>query len=104
MKITVFAKKRQTNEEKPRTFYTYLTKLVNADGEELTVEVKFTDCEPPKTFPCNIEFNKNRGNLATKTETADDGNEYTRRTLWIKEYVMSNDEYVDTSLDGFSGV
>lgn len=104
MKITVFAKKRQTNEEKPRTFFTYLTKLINADGEVLTVEVKFSDCDAPKTFPCNIEFDKGNGNLAVKNETADDGKEYTRRILWIKKYDMSKEKYVDTSLDGIEGV
>ena len=104
MKITVFAKKRQTNEEKPRTFYTYLTKLINADGEVLTVEVKFSDCDAPKEFPCNIEVDKKKSNLATKVETSDEGKEYTRRVLWVKDYVMSKDVYEDTSLDGIEGV
>ena len=104
MKITLFAKKRQTNEEKPRTFFTYLTKLINADGEVLTVEVKFSDCDAPKEFPCNIEIDKNKSNLATKSEVSEDGKEYTRRVLWVKAYDMSKEKYVDTSLDGIEGV
>lgn len=104
MQITVFAKKRQTNEEKPRTFFTYLTKLINADGDVLTVEVKFSDCDAPKNFPCNILIDKGKANLSTKTETSEDGKEYTRRILWVKSFEMSDDEYKDTSLDGIEGV
>ena len=103
MKITVFAKKR-TTADKSRTFFTYLTKLINADGDVLTVEVKFSDCETPKTFPCNIEIDKSKSNLATKNEVSEDGKEYTRRVLWVKSYEMSADEYKDTSLDGIEGV
>ena len=101
MKITVFSKKRQTKDGK-KVFYTYFTRLTNKDGETITASVKFVDdeCAIPETFPCNLVIDKAFCNLATKTETAEDGHEYTNKTLWIKRYEMG-DPYVDTSLDDF---
>ena len=101
MKITVFAKKRQTKDGK-KTFFTYFTKLTKNDGEVVTASVRFVDgeCEIPATFPCNLIIDKGLCNLATKTETAEDGKEYTNKTLWVKGYEMG-EPYVDTSLDDF---
>ena len=101
MNITVFSKKRQTKDGK-KTFYTYFTRLTNKSGEIVTASVKFVEdeCDVPETFPCNLVIDKALCNLATKTETADDGHEYTTKTLWIKGYKMG-EPYVDTSLDDF---
>ncbi len=101
MKITVFSKKRQTKDGK-KVFYTYFTRLTNKAGEVVTASVKFveSECDIPETFPCNLVIDKSLCNLATKTETADDGHEYTTKTLWVKGYEMG-EPYVDTSLDDF---
>jgi len=102
MKITVFAKKKQTREGK--TFYSYLSTIKKA-GEPITVSVKFTDeagHPQPAECPCNIEFRKEDANLASRKVTVDrDGvpvvNEYS--TLWINEWEYSADKYVDHSMD-----
>ena len=101
MIVTVFSKKKTTNDGK-KTFYTYFTKLTKKDGEVITANVKFVDgeCEVPDAFPCNIIIEKTSANLSVKNETADDGKEYTNRTLWVKGYTMGA-PYVDTSLDDF---
>ena len=103
MKITVFAKKRTTNDGK-KDFYTYLSKLSKKDGTELTVSCKFPDEIKPKAEECplNIEFDKSSANLDHKTEVdKETGEVYERNTLWIKKYEKSKDKYVDKSLDDF---
>lgn len=101
MNITVFAKKKQTKDGK-KTFFTYFTKLTKKDGDTVTANVKFVEdsCAIPETFPCNLIIDKSLCNLATKTETAEDGHEYVNKTLWVKGYEMG-EPYVDTSLDDF---
>ena len=101
MKITVFAKKRTTNEGKE--FYSYLSRLVKKDGSDLTVSVKFPEEDKPKASECplNIEFDKANANLDTKQKTREDGTTFDSHTLWIKEYSRSANKYVDTSLDDF---
>lgn len=101
MVVTVFSKKRQTSDGK-KTFNTYFTKLTKKDGEVITANVKFVEdeCTIPETFPCNLILDKSKCNLSIKTETAEDGKEYTNKTLWVKGYTMG-EEYVDTSLDDF---
>ena len=39
MELTIFAKKRQSNDGRP--FFTYLSTLTRKDGEEIKVQVKF---------------------------------------------------------------
>lgn len=103
MKILLYAKKRTTSEGK--TFYSYLTKLLNnKTGETITASVKFAECDAPKadTCPCYIEFDKANANLDTKERIDEEtGNAFTSKTLWIKKYNMSDEKYVDTSLDEF---
>lgn len=102
MKITVYAKKRQT--EDGRTFYTFLTTIRKKDGTDLTSRVVFgEDAKPlkPDACPCNIEFDKINANMSYKSYTDKDGNKQKSATLWIKEYTPSKDVYVDHSLDDF---
>ena len=103
MKILIYAKKRTTSEGK--TFFSYLTKLLsNKTGETITASVKFAECDAPKadTCPCYIEFDKADANLATKESIDEEtGNAFTSKTLWIKKYKVSDEKYVDTSLDEF---
>lgn len=110
MELTIFAKKRQSNDG--RTFFTYLTTLHKRSGEEMKVQVKFRqDCGQPKgeNCPCIIFVPKSAANLAeNKFETSEvspDTGEVkieTRKnyTLWVSEWKPGG-EYVDTSLDEF---
>lgn len=101
MELTVFAKKRTTKEGK--LFYTYLTQLTRIeDGEPVTVQAKFLEGLAPKADDCplNIIVDKEKANLATKKIETEDG-EITSRTLWIKEYRISEIPFEDTSLDDY---
>lgn len=101
MELTIFAKKRTTKEGK--LFYTYLTQLIRIeDGEPVTVQAKFPEGLAPKADDCplNIIVDKEKANLAIKELETEDG-EITSRTLWIKEYTISEYPYVDTSLDDY---
>lgn len=101
MELTVFAKKRTTTEGK--RFYTYLTQLIRKeDGERVTVQVKFPEGLAPKADDCplSITVDKEKANLATKKLGTENG-EITSRTLWIKEYTISENPFEDTSLDDY---
>ena len=101
MELTVFAKKRTTAEGK--RFYTYLTQLTRKeDGERVAVQVKFPEGLAPKADDCplNITVNKEKANLAVKTLGTENG-EITSRTLWVKEYTISENSFEDTSLDDY---
>ena len=104
MNITVFGKKRTTKEGKP--FTTYLTKLTKTDGEEITVQVKFTEeAGNPKTLPINLVIDKKHANYTERVEKYVDSEtqqekETTRRILWVSAW-KEGKPYVDTSLDAF---
>lgn len=102
MEITVFAKKRMTQDNKP--FYGYLATLTRKDGSKQTVSVKFRDeCGQPKADKCpmNIRFPKSGANLSkrefVREDTGEVGESY---TLWVNEWEQGA-PYVDTSLDDF---
>ena len=106
MKVLVFGKKRQTKDGK--TFTAYVSKLTKTTGEEVTVGVKFREeCGAPKLeeTPCYIEVEKTDANLTIKHEeiTTEDGEirEVENKTLWVSEWKMSPEKYVDHSLDDF---
>lgn len=101
MLLTVFAKKRTTTEGK--RFYTYLTQLTRKeDGERISVQVKFPEGLAPKADDCplNITVDKEKANLAIKKLGTENG-EIISRTLWIKEYTISENPFEDTSLDDY---
>lgn len=110
MEITIYAKKRQSNDG--RTFYTYLSTLHKKDGAEMKVQVKFRqECGNPKgeNCPMNIIVPKAAANLAEEkyeaTETNPDTGEIkieTRKNykLWVSEW-KEGKPYVDTSLDEY---
>lgn len=106
MKLAIFAKKRQVIEDtgKARTFYTYLTTLVNkTTGEPLSVQVKFREAcgaPDPEKCPCFIEVDKTKMNLSWDKYTADNGEELEAAKLWVTEWKNAG-EYVDHSLDEF---
>lgn len=107
MKILVFAKKRQTKDG--RSFTAYVTKLMKKDGEPITAGVKFREeCGAPNAddCPCYIEVDKRNCNFNTKDVQIKDpetGEETTAisHTLWISAWRMSDEEYVDHSMDDF---
>lgn len=111
MNITIFAKKRQT--EEGRTFYSYLSTLTKKDGTELKVQVKFRqDCGNPKGEDCpmNIIVPKDKANLAheiynsSETDPSTGEVKFTEKqsfTLWVAEW-KKGEVYRDTSLDEFA--
>lgn len=104
MQATIFAKKLTSKDG--RAFNRYITKLTKVDGSEMTVNVKFREeCGEPKSFPCNIIFDKSEANLASKVENYIDketGEEKTatNNTLWISGW-QEGEPYIDSSLDEF---
>ena len=103
MKVTVFAKKRKTQEG--RAFTNYVAKLAKKDGTELTTGVKFRDeCGAPKAESCPMisEIPKEKANLSPRTYTdPETGEEKTSYDLWVSEWKESPEKYVDHSLDEF---
>lgn len=101
MFLTIFAKKRMNKENK--SFYTYLTQLKKKESDEsVTVQVKFPDDIKPNPLECpmNIDVEKKNANLQEKKVNTD-GGEIVSRTLWVKDYNVSENPYEDSSLDDY---
>ena len=102
MQITVFAKRGQNKEGK--TFYRYLATLVNKEGVERPVQVKFRDsagAPRPESCPMNIVFDRSNANLAKKEYTvADTGEIRLSYSLWITKW-EEGEPYIDNSLDEY---
>ena len=103
MEITIYAKKRQT--EDGRIFFSYLSALTKKDGSRMTVSVKFREeCGNPKADKCpmNIKFEKSDANLSSKDYGVNDdtGEVMTSHTLWISKW-SEGKPFVDHSLDDF---
>ncbi|MBP5442649.1 MAG: hypothetical protein J6Y60_05360 [Treponema sp.] len=110
MKITIYAKKRSTKEGK--TFYNYLSKLTNKNGEEIPITVHFkmsAGMPNPDDCPCVIEFDKKNANLSKKERayaktdvvTGEVIEEhYIDNQLWLSDWNMIG-EAEDHSLDDF---
>ena len=102
MKITLFAKKKLTKEGKP--FTVYIARLTKKTGESVTVRVKFAEpAVAPKSevCPCIIEADKADMNMTTKDFVRKTGEVVTSSTLWVSKYVVSDEKYVDHSMDDF---
>ena len=101
METTIFAKKRTTKEGK--SFYTYLATLTKKNGEEVKCSVKFAEGKDPKPTECplNIIIKQEDANLSTKRGTKEDGTEWVSQTLWVKDYEVSQNVWVDDSLNEF---
>ena len=112
MKITIYAKKRQSKDG--RTFYVYLSKLEKKNGDEIPVTVHFKQSAGlpnPENCPCVIEFDRKTANLSTKEKhfakvdcvTGEKVETITLdNQLWISAYTVCAGEYVDNSLDDFN--
>lgn len=102
MELTIFAKKRTTEEGK--SFYSYLTTLIKKDGSTQTVSVRFREeCGQPKgdKCPCNVIIEKADANISRKEFVREDTGEVAESlTLWVKAWTPGS-EYVDTSLDDY---
>lgn len=103
MKITLFKKQGTTKDG--RKFDYFVGKLNRKDGTSQYVTVKHSgdrrfDFDPNKA-PYIIEVDKADANLQAKTWTDRDGNERKDYTLWVKNYRVSDEKYVDHSLDDF---
>ena len=105
MKCTVFAKRRKTANGKE--FTSYMTRLAKKDGSEQAMSVAFREdfCKAPKLeeCPCIIEFAKENANISKREyEREDTGERGTSFTLWITDYTMTGEKWVDHSLDEFA--
>lgn len=102
MELTIFAKRRTTNEGK--TFYSYLSTLKRKDGTEQLVSVKFRDeagSPKPEKCPMNILVDKTAANLATRDYVRESTGEVVKSyTLWVSKW-KEGAAYVDKSLDDF---
>lgn len=104
MKTTVFAKKVKTNDGK--SFFTFVTSLKKKDGTKQYMKVMYSGDDKNKKFdsedcPVVIEFDRDKANISTTTYTTKDGEERKSYTLWLKDYTVSEEKYVDHSLDDF---
>lgn len=102
MEITIYAKRRTSNEGK--TFYSYLSTLTRKDGTTQTVSVKFRDeagNPKPENCPMNIKFDRGAANLATREFVREDTGEIgLSYTLWVSCWEQGT-PFVDHSLDDF---
>ena len=108
MKLDIYAKHRTGKSADGRNydFYSYTTRMVKKDGEVVTAQVKFSNCDAPEgsSCPCSIEVDKKSMNMAIDNyEKRNEAGEITevcsKFILWVKAYTMA--EFVDHSLDDF---
>ena len=104
MKTTIFAKRVKTHDGK--TFVTIVTNLERKDGSRQYMRVMYSGKDKNKSFdsdacPLVIEFNREDANASTETYTDRAGEERKSYTLWLKDYKVSDEKFVDHSLDDF---
>lgn len=101
MKITVFCKER--NGKDNNKFLSYLSKLTKNTGEEVTVQLKFSEeCGRIKkeNCPCIIDVEVSDCSYSERKFIKDD-REITNRVLWINKYTKTDEVFVDTSASCF---
>ncbi len=101
MEISIFAKRRQTQDG--RQFFQYLTTLPRRDGTDETMRVCFRDCDPPSptTCPRNITIEKRTSNISVRRYTDPRTEEIkSGKTLWLSAWGEGS-EYVDHSMDDY---
>ena len=99
MKITVFSKKIIRHDGS--NFTGYVTKLKKKDGSEIYCRVRFRGGRTaPRECPAIIEVEKDYANLV-KTHYKNDDKAYDIYTLWITDWIPTEEKYVDHSLDDF---
>lgn len=94
----IFKKERTSKEG--RKFNSYLTRITNKNThEEVSAGVKFEEgCDAPKEFPIRIDVTN--GSVSPKKyQDPVTKEEKTGYTLWVREWKVSAEKYVDNSLD-----
>ena len=104
MKTTIFAKRVKSHDGK--SFVTFVTNLERKDGSMQYMRVMYSGKDRNKLFdsdvcPLVIEFKREDANVSAKTYTDNSGEERKSYTLWLKDYKVSDEKFVDHSLDDF---
>lgn len=104
MKVTLFRKQGTTKDG--RKFNIFVSTLDRKDGTKQYVTVKYSGEDENKQFNANkcpyiIEVDKHNANLQTKHWTDRNGEIRDDFVLWVKDYKVSDEVYVDHSLDDF---
>lgn len=101
MNLTVFAKSMKSAEGRP--FKVYLTRLTNTKTEEeISVRLHLREGLPQlPECPVIIQVEKKDANLSRRTIPDDAGELHTYYTLWVNKYTVSDEAYVDHSLDDY---
>ena len=104
MKAKIFAKRIKTHDGK--SFTIFVTNLERKDGSKQYMRVMYSGKDRNKAFdsdicPLVIEFNREDANVSAETYTDKSGEERKSYTLWLKDYKVSDEKFVDHSLDDF---
>ena len=104
MKTTIFAKRVKSHDGK--CFLTFVTQLERKDGSKQYMRVMYSGKDRTKLLdsgicPIVIEFNREDANVSAETYTDKSGEERKSYTLWLKDYKVSDEKFVDHSLDDF---
>lgn len=104
MKTTIFAKRVKSHDGK--SFVVFVTQLERKDGSLQYMRVMYSGKDRTKVFdtdicPLVIEFNREDANVSAETYTDKLGQERKSYTLWVKDYKVSVEKFVDHSLDDF---
>lgn len=104
MKTTIFAKRIKTDDGK--SFTIFVTRLERKDGTHQYMRVMYTGKDKNKSFdseacPLVIEFNREDANASDVSYIDKNGEERKSYTLWLKNYKVSDEKFVDHSLDDF---
>ena len=104
MKTTIFAKRVKSHDGK--SFVVFVTHLERKDGSKQYMRVMYSGKDRNKAFdtdlcPLVIEFNREDANVSTEKYTDKSGEERKSYTLWVKDYKVSDEKFVDHSLDDF---
>ena len=104
MKAKIFAKRIKAHDGK--SFTIFVTNLERKDGTQQYMKVMYTGKDKNKSFdsdtcPLVIEFKREDGNISTTYYSDKNGEERKSYTLWLKDYKISDEKFVDHSLDDF---
>lgn len=104
MKTTIFAKRVKTHDGK--SFVKFVTNLERKDGSKQYMRVMYSGKDRNKAFdtdicPLVVEFNREDANVSTEKYMDESGEERKSYTLWLKNYKVFDEKFVDHSLDDF---
>ena len=104
MKTTIFAKRIKVHDGK--SFTIFVTTLERKSGEPQYMKVMYTGEDKNKNFdsdacPMVIEFDSEDANISKKSYADKNGEDRMSYTLWLKNYKVSDEKFVDHSLDDF---